>query len=288
MRIQVPATTANLGPGFDSCGLALDLYLTLTVCEKSSAWRVEHQLAGDIPKDETNMVIQVARKLAPELTPHRLVMESDIPPARGLGSSSAAIVAGIELANQLAGLGLSCDEIVRLAAEFEGHPDNIAPAILGGLVVCAKQPDRDFYLQHAFPDVAILAVIPEEALLTSESRAVLPRELSYSDAVQASSVANVMVAALVAGDLRLAGEMMERDLFHETYRAKLVPHLIEIRKKVAEFGGYAAVLSGAGPTVLVLAPREVSETLRQELCGLDLEAEVKQLRAEPSGARVFK
>ncbi|MHC5252222.1 homoserine kinase [Listeria kieliensis] len=288
MRIQVPATTANLGPGFDSCGLALDLYLTLTVCEESSAWQIEHQLAGDIPKDETNMIIQVAKKIAPDLKPHRLVMESDIPPARGLGSSSAAIVAGIELANQLADLGLSRDEIVRLAAEFEGHPDNVAPAISGGLVICAKQPDRDFYLQHAFPDAAILAVIPEEALLTSESRAVLPRELSYSDAVQASSVANVMVAALVAGDLRLAGEMMERDLFHETYRAKLVPHLIEIRKKVAEFGGYAAVLSGAGPTVLVLAPHEVSETLRQELCGLGFEAEVKQLRAEPSGVRVFK
>lgn len=288
MRIRVPATTANLGPGFDSCGLALDLYLTLIVGEESKAWRIEHQLPDEIPTDETNMVIQVAKKVAPNLKPHNLIMESDIPPARGLGSSSAAIVAGIELANQLAKLGLSSEAKVRLAAEFEGHPDNVVPAILGGLVVCSKQPDRDYYVQHAFPDAAILVVIPKVALLTSESRAVLPRVLSYADAIRASSVANVMVAALMAGDLRLAGKMMERDSFHEKYREKLVPHLSVIRSKVAEFHGYAAVLSGAGPTVLVLAPHDVSETLRRELRELDLEAEVEALRTEHNGVRVFE
>ncbi|EUJ32722.1 homoserine kinase [Listeria floridensis FSL S10-1187] len=287
MRIQVPATTANLGPGFDSIGLALGLYLTVSVEAPSDTWNVSHNLGADIPTDETNLVIETALKLAPEISPHQITMKSDIPPARGLGSSSAAIVAGIELANQLGNLALTDKQKVAYAAEFEGHPDNAAPAILGDLVICSKQSDADFYVQQPFPDADFLVFIPETPLLTSESRAVLPREMAFSDAVRASSVASVMVAAVLSGDLVLAGKMMERDEFHETYRAKLVPHLAEIRKISAETGGYASVLSGAGPTVLVLAPRGKSAHLKEKLEQFDPAAEVLLLQTESNGVRVF-
>lgn len=288
MRIRVPATTANLGPGFDSCGLALTLYLTLDIGEKADSWYIEHNIGGGIPHDETNVIIETALNLAPNLTPHHLVMACDIPPARGLGSSSAAVVAGIELANTLAELNLSKEEKVRIAAEIEGHPDNVAPAVLGNWVVGAKLDGEDFYVRHLFPDCALIAFIPKAELLTSESRGVLPETLPFKEAVKASSIANVMIAAILRNDMTLAGEMMERDLWHEKYRSKLVPHLTQIREVAKNNGAYAACLSGAGPTVLVFAPRDVADTLQTSLQTLEIDADVLLLDVEGSGAEVFR
>ncbi|MBC2261266.1 homoserine kinase [Listeria sp. FSL L7-0091] len=288
MRIRVPATTANLGPGFDSCGLALTLYLTLDIGAEADAWYIEHNIGGGIPHDETNVIIETALNLAPNLIPHHLVMTCDIPPARGLGSSSAAVVAGIELANTLAELNLSKEEKVRIAAEIEGHPDNVAPAVLGNWVVGAKLDGEDFYVRHLFPDCALIAFIPKAELLTSESRGVLPDTLPFKEAVQASSIANVMIAAILRNDMTLAGEMMERDLWHEKYRSQLVPHLTQIRDVAKSEGAYAACLSGAGPTVLVFAPRNLANTLQTSLQTLEIDADVLLLDVEGSGAEVFR
>ncbi|HAA8496959.1 TPA_asm: homoserine kinase [Listeria monocytogenes] len=288
MRIRVPATTANLGPGFDSCGLALTLYLTLDIGAEADSWYIEHNIGGGIPHDETNVIIETALNLAPNLTPHHLVMTCDIPPARGLGSSSAAVVAGIELANTLAELNLSKEEKVRIAAEIEGHPDNVAPAVLGNWVVGAKLDGEDFYVRHLFPDCALIAFIPKAELLTSESRGVLPDTLPFKEAVQASSIANVMIAAILRNDMTLAGEMMERDLWHEKYRSQLVPHLTQIRDVAKSQGAYVACLSGAGPTVLVFAPRKVANTLQTSLQTLEIDADVLLLDVEGSGAEVFR
>lgn len=126
MKITVPATSANIGPGFDSVGVAVSKYLTITVLEPSSQWEVQHDL-GDIPTDERNLLIQTALKVKSDLAPHKIDMVSDIPLARGLGSSSSVIVAGIELANQLGELKLSEQEKLDLATQIEGHPDNVAP-----------------------------------------------------------------------------------------------------------------------------------------------------------------
>ncbi|WP_088809701.1 MULTISPECIES: homoserine kinase [Listeria] len=288
MRIRVPATTANLGPGFDSCGLALTLYLTLEIGEASSKWHIEHDLGGGIPNDETNVIISTALSLVPDLTPHALKMTCDIPTARGLGSSSAAVVSGIELANFLGNLGLSKERKVEIAAEIEGHPDNVAPAVLGNLVVGAKLKDADFYVRHLFPNCAILAFIPKTELLTSESRNVLPEMLAYKEAVSASAISNVMIAAVLQNDMTLAGEMMERDLWHEKYRAKLVPHLVKIREIARAEGAYATCLSGAGPTILIFAPHDKKTNLMSVLQGFDAEANVLALEVEGSGSLVFE
>lgn len=286
MIIKVPATTANIGPGFDSCGLALSLHLTLHIGEKKNKWIVDHDCGDDIPHDESNLIVQTALSVAKELEPRQLWMECNIPVARGLGSSSAAIVAGVELANVCAGLYLDTARKVHIASLIEGHPDNVAPAILGDFVIGAKLDDNDFSVRHKFPDCAILAFVPAHQLLTSESRAVLPPSLDYKEAVQASSIANVMIAALLKDDLQLAGKMMERDRWHERYRAKLVPHLEPLRRLAKAKGAYATCLSGAGPTVLVFSPRKYTTDLQLSLHNFDKTASVLALEVEKTGVEV--
>lgn len=269
ITIQVPATTANLGPGFDSCGLALSLYLTLEVGQEQEVWHIEHQLGETIPTDVSNLIIQTALSVDSTLTPRELKMKSAIPSTRGLGSSSAAIVAGIELANQIAQLNLTPMEKLEIAATIEGHPDNVAPAIFGDFVVASQLGKEVFAVKHPFPETGLLAVIPNHELLTKESRTVLPQVLTYSEAVKASSISNVMISSVLTGDLDLAGQMMAKDLWHETYRKELVPHLPHIRKLADANGAYGTFLSGAGPTVLVLLPKnrlkEMKVLLQEEI-----------------------
>lgn len=136
VKIIVPATSANIGPGFDSLGLAVTSYLTVTVTEENvDAWYVDHNLGEKIPHDEENLIVKTALELVPDLQPLAIKVESDIPLTRGLGSSSSAIVAGLMLANHFGNLNLSKQELVQIATEIEGHPDNVAPAILGDFVI---------------------------------------------------------------------------------------------------------------------------------------------------------
>ena len=287
MKIRVPATSANLGPGFDSCGIALSQYLTINVLENSDTWVIEHELGSDIACDETNLLLQTALKLAPNLMPKVLKMTSDIPMARGLGSSSSVIVAGIELANRLGQLNLSQQEKLQIATEIEGHPDNVAPAICGDFVVASYVDGKVHYVKHHFPQCDVIAFSPMTHLLTSESRSVLPKELPYKEAVQASAIANVMIAAILNGNLPLAGQMMEQDRWHEAYRKELVPHLYEIRRLAHEVGAYGAFLSGAGPTVLILSPEEKTNKMVKALEKLDSTAEINVLSVDTEGVQYF-
>lgn len=287
MKIRVPATSANLGPGFDSCGIALSQYLTINVLENSDTWIIEHELGSDIASDETNLLLQTALKLAPNLMPKVLKMTSDIPMARGLGSSSSVIVAGIELANRLGQLNLSQQEKLQIATEIEGHPDNVAPAICGDFVVASYVDGKVHYVKHHFPQCDVIAFSPMTHLLTSESRSVLPTELPYREAVQASAIANVMIAAILNGNLPLAGQMMEQDRWHEAYRKELVPHLDEIRRLAHEVGAYGAFLSGAGPTVLILSPEEKTNKMVKSLEKLDSTAEINVLSVDTEGVQYF-
>jgi homoserine kinase len=286
MKIIVPGTTSNLGPGFDSCGLALNLYLTLEIGDEIESWVIHHTLGESIPSDEKNLIVQTALSLAPAIHPRELWMESEIPTTRGLGSSSAAIIAGIEMANQLAGLKLSDKEKVTIASTLEGHPDNAAPAILGDFVIATMINDTVFTVKQVFPDTGILAVIPNHELLTKESRDVLPKILDYPQAVQASSISNVMISAVLANDLNLAGEMMENDLWHEIYRENLVPHLSQIRNLAKKNGAYATFLSGAGSTVLILVPYLKLKQIEQLLKNTFSDAVVKKFSVEREGMKV--
>ena len=138
MKIIVPATSANIGPGFDSVGVAVTKYLQIEVCEERDEWLIEHQIGKWIPHDERNLLFKIALQIAPDLQPRRLKMTSDVPLACGLGSSSSVIVAGIELANQLGNLNLSNHDKLQLATKIEGHPDNVVPAIYGNLVIASS------------------------------------------------------------------------------------------------------------------------------------------------------
>ena len=268
MKIIVPATTANIGLGFDSIGIAVDLYLTLTVVEPSSEWKIEHPFGEAVPTNEENLIIETALAVCPALQPHYLVCESDIPMTRGLGSSSSAIVAGIELANQLGNLNLTPQQKVEWATKIEGHPDNVAPAILGGLVVATydeKSQEVDYLQKKIHSDIQGIALIPDFELSTKASRQVLPSEFVYAQAVEASSRSNVLVAALWQEDWENVSRIVEKDLFHEPYRETLIPFLTPVRKLAKEKEAIGTYLSGAGPTVMVLSSKGKSTTIVEYL-----------------------
>ena len=286
MKIIVPATSANVGPGFDSVGVAVTKYLEIQVCEEREEWMIEHQLGKWIPRDERNLLLKIALQIAPDLQPRRLKMVSDIPLARGLGSSSSVIVAGIELANQLGNLKLSKHEKLQLATKIEGHPDNVAPAIYGNLVIASSVEGQVSAVVAPFPECAFLAYIPNYELRTRDSRGVLPKKLSYKEAVVASSIANVAIAALLTGDMVKAGQAIESDLFHERYRQELVREFATIKKVAKRNGAYATYLSGAGPTVMVLTDPDKMPKIKAELEKQPFKGKLHDLQVDTQGVRV--
>ena len=288
MKIIVPATSANVGPGFDSVGIAVTRYLTIEVLEPADAWFIEHDLGAGIPTDEKNLLLSTALSISTDMQPHRIKMTSEVPLARGLGSSSSVIVAGIELANQLANLQLSDDEKLRIATKIEGHPDNVAPAIFGNMVIASYIGEDVQYVTADFPSCDLVAFVPSYQLKTSDSRNVLPKEWSYKEAVAASSVANVAIAALLKGDLETAGRSIELDHFHERYRQSLVKEFPQVKEVAHQHDAYATYLSGAGPTIMnLLAPEHVASFVAA-LAALGLDGQIFQLKIDTFGVRVEK
>lgn len=286
MKIIVPATSANVGPGFDSVGIAVTRYLTIEVLESADAWFIEHDLGAGIPTDEKNLLLSTALSISTDMQPHRIKMTSQVPLARGLGSSSSVIVAGIELANQLANLQLSDAEKLRIATEIEGHPDNVAPAIFGNLVIASYIGEDVQYVTADFPSCDLVAFVPSYQLKTSDSRNVLPKEWSYKEAVAASSVANVAIAALLKGDLLTAGRSIESDHFHERYRQSLVKEFPQVKEVAHAHGAYATYLSGAGPTIMNLLAPEHTAAFVAALEKLGLDGQIFQLKIDTFGVRV--
>lgn len=286
MRITVPATSANVGPGFDSVGIAVSKYLTIDVLEAQENWWIEHDLGEEIPSNEENLLLQTALQVASDLPPHRLKMTSEVPLARGLGSSSSVIVAGIELANQLGKLSLSDEDKLEIATKIEGHPDNVAPAIFGNLVVASYVDQQTNHLVLPFPECALVAFVPNYELKTSDSRNVLPSEWTYKEAVAASAIANVAIAALAKGDLRVAGKAIEADRFHERYRQQLVVEFPQVKEVAHQHDAYATYLSGAGPTIMTLLPVEHAEAFAKDLESKDLNGQVFSLKIDTTGVKI--
>ena len=288
MKIIVPATSANVGPGFDSVGIAVTRYLTIEVLEPADAWLIEHDLGAGIPSDEKNLLLQTALSISTDMQPHRIKMTSEVPLARGLGSSSSVIVAGIELANQLANLQLTDAEKLRIATEIEGHPDNVAPAIFGNMVIASYIGEDVQYVTADFPTCDLVAFVPSYQLKTSDSRNVLPTEWSYKEAVAASSVANVAIAALLKGDLVTAGRSIELDHFHERYRQSLVKEFPRVKEVAHAHAAYATYLSGAGPTIMNLLAPEHTAAFVADLAALGLDGQILKLKIDTFGVRVEK
>ncbi|MFD1707753.1 homoserine kinase [Siminovitchia sediminis] len=295
--ITVPASTANIGPGFDSAGMALNRYLTLHVREHDE-WVFETRSKHLPPAEdaEQHFIYQIAERLASEygaaLSPCKVIVKSDIPLARGMGSSASAVVAGIELANQLCSLNLDLDRKLEWATKFEGHPDNVAPALFGGFIVTAatKKTDQVEYFRTDELQVDLVLYVPDFELKTETARKVLPDTWSMADSTAASGIGNVMIAGLISGDYELAGRMMEADLFHEPYRASLIPNYEKIRLKAKEMGAYGTVISGAGPTMISFAPKgsgpAIAKGMQVELP--DYTVEVMEVDKKGARAETFQ
>lgn len=295
IRIRVPASTANLGPAFDAAGLALQLYLRVT------AWRLEQgesvidfrgKDAHLVPCDATNLIWQtmmdVAGRFGRRLTSFAMRVENEIPITKGLGSSASASLAAVAAADFLCGLNMSREEWLEIATACEGHPDNTAPALYGGLV-SSVAGETLLCSRAAFPsEWTVVAVTPDCELETRKARSVLPAEIPYRDAVFNLQRVAFLISQLVQGRRGGIREAM-RDRLHQSYREPLMPGLKEILEMEDQPGLIGIALSGAGPTVVALADSGANE-IAEKMCAVfrtrGLSAEARLLKADNEGLAI--
>lgn len=296
IAIRVPASTANLGSGFDVLGLALGLYNTIEM--ETTSRGVEVTVEGEGAErlqgeGKRSLVVRAAEAAFAHLgvTPPGLKvhLRNEIPLKRGLGSSGTACLGGIIGAAELTGRPLSPQEILKLALPLEGHPDNITPSLVGGLTASCLSGGEVRYVRIPLPEaIRVVAVIPERQLSTAEARRALPRQVPFADAVHNVSRVALLVGAMVAGDLSLLDEAT-RDRLHQPYRAKLLPGMEEVLEVARRGGALAAFLSGAGSTVVALV-NQGAETVGAEMAEawarIGLRAEVKVLAIDREGIQL--
>lgn len=309
VSVKVPATTANLGPGFDCMGLALPLYNTVTIeetvlpgtgveinvipeNESTDEFSLEH-----IPMDENSIIYKAVELLYNSIgqTPSELkiTIHSEIPIARGLGSSASVIVGGLIAANEL--LGRPADEaaLLSIATEVEGHPDNVTPAIVGGLTLTSSEDDGSIvYRKIDWPEDWTLTVcIPEYELATDISRSVLPQEVPMQDAIFNAQRMGMFIHAVHTKDSQLM-KLALRDKLHQPYRMKLVPGLEKIAERLKhEENVLGCVLSGAGPSILIVSEKnnldKIKSIVKEVWNDLNVKAELITMPVENQGAVVL-
>lgn len=256
VKLQIPATSANLGAGFDALGLALSFYNTAEM-EENDVLDIKSLDNTAVPEDEKNLIYISAKDLyevcGKKLKGLTLRQTNAIPMARGLGSSSACIIAGLVGANKMLGEPLTKDDLVDLAAQIEGHPDNTAPALLGGIVTAVFDGRKVHWVkQEVYTKLKFVALIPDFELKTNEARACLPKEVTHKDAVYNLSRAALFSASLLTGKYENLRTGVD-DRLHQPYRMKLIPNIDEVFDIAYTHGAYAAYISGAGPTVMAIA-----------------------------------
>lgn len=306
VSVKVPATTANLGPGFDSLGLALPIYNIVTVeetimpgtgIEINIIDETKEQNVLSIPTDENNIVYKAIELLYNSIgqTPSELkiTIKTNIPIARGLGSSAAVIVGGLMAANEL--LGKPADEaaLLSIATEIENHPDNITPAVVGGFVVSSLEEDGSVvYSKINWPkDWNITVCIPDYELSTSIARSVLPAEVPMKDAIFNLKHTAMLVQAVNSHDEKLM-KIALNDRLHQQYREKLIPGLKEIKEALKhEENVMGVVISGAGPAILVISYGnnldKIRETVSNVWLDLNVKSKILTLQVEENGAYVI-
>ena len=296
ITVRVPATSANLGPGFDSLGLALDLWNeTIITLAIEYSVQVKGEGRERISSGENNLIIRSAQRLAElvgkRLPPFHVDCVNHIPLSSGLGSSAAAKLTGLLGANALLGKPLSKNEILDLATELEGHPDNVAPALLGGLVASMVQDGKvlahKIHLEdnHDSP-IHITVALPDFHLSTQQARAALPEQVTLKDAVHNISRAVLVTEAFRTGNLELLGKAMT-DTVHQPYRLWLIPGGREAMDAAKESGASAAAISGAGPSIIAFsAKREeaIGEAMTRAFQGAGHTARTFQLKLSHHGA----
>lgn len=295
IEVRVPATTANLGPGFDCLGLALGLYNTVEVGAADSGLRIHVEGEGCdlIPADTSNLVyraiVALFEYVGEPLSGLHIRLSNAIPLMSGLGSSSAAIVGGLVAANAFLGGPLSKDEVLALAVDIEGHPDNVAPALLGGLVVVVNGGEGPIYRQIAIPTLDVIVAVPDFQLATTEARAALPAQVPFADAVYNVGRTALVIQGLSQADYDLLAYAMD-DRLHQPYRTPLVPGLADVFETARRAGAAGVALSGAGPSVVAFAPghyEAIAEAMRGAFARHGLGAQALVLQTTTSGAQVI-
>ncbi|WP_088226472.1 homoserine kinase [Desulfosporosinus sp. FKB] len=270
MIVKIPATSANLGPGFDCLGLALQLYNSIKI-DVNRPFQIS--LTGTykegISTDESNLVWQTMCHLWEQINypipTIALTLENHIPPARGLGSSSAAIVGGLVAANILAGAPLAKLELLQMANTLEGHPDNVTPALYGGITLAVSTDDGVLpRVLGQGANLKAVVLIPNLRLKTEKARGILPPEVSRQEAVFNISHAGLLIDAFIREDYLLLKEGM-RDMLHQNKRSVLIPGMFETLKAAEQAGAYGTALSGSGPTLIALIPESSQNAVCQSM-----------------------
>ena len=293
IRVRVPATSANMGPGFDCMGVAVSSYNTFGFREIEKG--LQFKGVNEEFCNEDNIIYQ-----SMELCFKRgnynhkgleiSILNQEVPISRGLGSSSSCIVAGLIGANEILGKKFSKDEILDMAIEIEGHPDNVAPAVLGGMVVAINDNGKYYYDKvNIKEEFKFVPIIPDFRLSTKEAREVLPKEISIKDGVYNVGRAALMITALSNGNLDLL-RFACKDCFHEKYRSKLIKSFDEVKDEAYKLGAIASFLSGAGPTIMALVSKNnecFSKKIKEFLIKKNLSWEIRELSIDNAGAIVL-
>ncbi|MBE9040588.1 homoserine kinase [Oscillatoriales cyanobacterium LEGE 11467] len=299
VKISVPGTTANIGPGFDCLGAALTLhnhfvFSPLEGTDSTLEIRVTGLEADRVTADESNLAYQAFAKFYQHLgktrPPVAIEIELGVPLARGLGSSATAIVGGLMGANQLAEKPLTQAELMQLAIEIEGHPDNVVPALLGGCRLAASEGSHWQICEIPWhSDIVPVVAIPDFELSTAEARKVLPTEYSRADAIFNPAHLGLLLRGLETGnsDWLRVGTL---DRIHQPYRQTLIPGYDAVRQAALAAGAYGMTISGAGPTLLALSSpiqtAEVTSAMRTAWQGEGITSTVRSLQIDRSGATV--
>lgn len=294
--VRTPASSANLGPGFDALGLALGLWNEATIDPSGDPGQVILQgTEAGLLNGRENLSLTAMKRLADEtdqiLPPFSLLVQTDVPVARGLGSSAAALVAGLVAANHLLGTSLSVSDLFSLAWQMEGHGDNVGAALYGGAVLAVPEvADPIQLLTHGRLDLCAVVFIPRVTALTRAARAALPPMIPHADAAFNVAAVGGLVLGLHTGDTRLIAAGMH-DRLHEPYRARLFPHLEVMIGAARTAGALGACLSGAGPSVLALTEPDrtqaIARAYRSAADSMGVAGEVRQLAVAPAGAEII-
>ncbi len=310
VTVKVPATSANLGPGFDCLGLALPIYNTLTIEETvlpgtgveinlmSEGDNIDEMIFDNVPKDENSIVYKAVEMLynsiGQEPSELRINIQSQIPITRGLGSSASVVVGGLIAANKLLGSPADTTALLSIATEVEGHPDNVAPAILGGFVMSSREDDGSIITEKLnWPEEWDITVcIPDFELSTNIARSVLPESVPLQDAVFNAKHLAMLIQAINTKDVKLMKNALH-DRLHQPYREKLIPGMKEIMEAfIHEDNVIGTVLSGAGPSILVISHKydldKIKSTVRSIWESLSIKSDIRTLKIENNGAEIIE
>ena len=289
VKVTVPASTANIGPGFDTLGLALNLYNEFIFEEIDKGLIIEG--CPNIFDNKNNLVYKsfviTAKKLGEKVKGLKISMNTQIPVSRGLGSSSACIVGGVFGANYLYNGGLSKDELFEIAVMIEGHPDNIAPCVYGGLTASIVEENKPYTMHYNINEkLKFCALIPDFETSTKEARKLLPEKINFFDAVFNISRVSFLLKALEIGDLNMIGISLN-DKLHQMHRATLIHECDDVSEICSVNGSSAIFISGSGPTLMNITDNDkLPELIKDSISKLKHQWEIKLLKTDRNGAKV--